>query len=221
MKFKSIIFDLDGTLVNTLEDIAHAVNRALEDFRFPVHTQEEYLPMVGRGWRNLCGNALPPESRNDTIIQSVFDVSYRYYEEAPVVFSRPYPGIPELLTELKSLKIRMAILTNKPDSLAKTIAAELFPPGIFSLVYGEREGIPRKPDPAAVWDILLELDSTPRDNIFIGDSEVDIESAKAASCHAVGVTWGFRDRSVLEKAGADRIIEKPGELLQIIREVRI
>lgn len=221
MKFKSVIFDLDGTLVDTLEDISHAVNRALEDFHFPIHQKDDYILMIGRGWRNLCFHALPPEFRNDETAGAVYEKSFRYYEKTPAAFSRPYPGIPELLTALQSSKIKTAILTNKPDLLAKRIAAELFPAGTFSLVLGERAGVPRKPDPEAVWEILFELDSAPRDNILVGDSEVDIESAKAAGCHAVGVSWGFRNRSVLEKAGAERIIDRADELLEIIRDTRI
>lgn len=218
MKFKSIIFDLDGTLVDTLEDISRAVNHALDDFRFPVHLKEAYLSMIGKGWRNLCTQALPAKSRTDAMVQSVYETSYKYYEESPTAFSRPYPGILDLLTELQRAKIKIAVLTNKPDSLAKMIVADLFPARTFSFVYGERKGIPRKPDPAAVWNMLVELDSAPRENILIGDSEVDIETAKAASCHAVAVTWGFRDCSVLEKAGAERIINNPNDLMEIIRE---
>jgi phosphoglycolate phosphatase len=216
MKFTSIIFDLDGTLVDTLEDIYRAVNRSLEDYHFPIHEKEAYLLKIGKGLRNLCTQALPSESRNDEAIQKIFETSYRYYEEAPAAFSRPYEGIPELLSELQRTKMKLAVLTNKPDPLAQRIIAELFPAGTFSLVFGEREGVPRKPDPAAAWEILTELDTDPKHNIFIGDSEVDIESAKAAACHAVGVSWGFRDRSVLEKAGAERILDKPNDLLEII-----
>jgi phosphoglycolate phosphatase len=218
MKFKSIIFDLDGTLLDTLEDISRAVNHALDDFNFPVHTKNAYLPKIGKGWRNLCFQALPQKSRNDETVQAIYETSYKYYEESPIAFSQPYPGIEDLLSELKSAKIKMAIVTNKPDSLAKRIAAEIFPAGTFPIVYGERSGVPRKPDPSAVWNALVELGSAPRDSILVGDSEVDIETAKAASCHAVGVTWGFRERSVLEKAGAERIIDKPSELLSIVNE---
>jgi phosphoglycolate phosphatase len=197
MKFKSIIFDLDGTLVDTLEDISRAVNYALDNYKFPVHTKDAYLPKIGRGWRNLCLQALPQESRNDETVQTIYETSYKYYTEFTAAFSQAYPGILDLLLELQRAKINMAILTNKPDSLAQRIAAELFPAGTFSLVYGERADVPRKPDPTAVWNMLVELGSAPRDCIFVGDSEVDIETAKAASCHAVGVSWGFRDRSVL------------------------
>lgn len=221
MKFKSVIFDLDGTLVDTLEDISRSVNHALEDFHFPVHHKDAYLPMIGWGWRKLCFQALPPESRNDETIQQIFDAAFQYYDKTPAAFSRPYHGILDLLAELRRAKIKTAVLTNKLDSLAQRIIAELFPRGTFDLVFGEREGVPGKPDPASVWEILLALDSAPRDSIVIGDSEVDIETAKAAGCHAVGVTWGFRDRSVLEKAGAERMINTPGELLKIIQDTRI
>ncbi|MDR2900193.1 MAG: HAD-IA family hydrolase [Treponema sp.] len=218
MKFKSIIFDLDGTLVDTLEDIYRAVNRALEDFHFPTHEKNAYLPKIGRGWRNLCTQALPAENRDDITIQQIFETSYRYYESAPAAFSKPYPGILDLLAELQRAKVNMAVLTNKPDPLAQKIIAELFPAGTFSTVFGEREGVSRKPDPASTWEIIMELNSDPKHTIFIGDSEVDIETAKAAACHALGVSWGFRERSVLEETGAERIIDTPSDLLKIIRE---
>jgi phosphoglycolate phosphatase len=216
MKFKAVIFDLDGTLVDTLEDISRSVNHALEDYHFPTHEKDAYLMKIGRGWRNLCFQALPPESRNDETVQSIFETSYRYYEEAPAAFSRPYPGIVDLLSALQRAKIKLAVLTNKPDPLAQRIVADLFPAGTFTSVYGERAGVPRKPDPAAVWDMLLELDSDPKHTILVGDSEVDIETAKASGCHAVGVSWGFRDRSVLAQAGAERIIDMPLDLMEII-----
>jgi phosphoglycolate phosphatase len=140
----------------------------------------------------------------------------RFYAERPLFYSKPYPGIPELLAELRGKKIKTAVLTNKPDPVARLVIEGLFSPGAFGAVYGERPGVPRKPDPASVRGLLRELGSTPGETIFMGDSEIDIETAHGAECYALGVNWGFRPRQVLEKAGADRIIDRPEELLEFI-----
>jgi phosphoglycolate phosphatase len=149
-------------------------------------------------------------------VDAVTSEAIRIYTKRPVVHSRPYPGIPELTAELKRRKIKTAVLTNKPDPVARLVVDSLFPPGSFDLIYGDLSGRPRKPDPAAAWELLMKLDVTPRETIFIGDSEVDMETARAAFCHALGVSWGFRDREILRQAGADRIIDSPGELLELI-----
>ncbi|MDR2104104.1 MAG: HAD family hydrolase [Treponema sp.] len=219
MKYKCVIFDLDGTLVDTLEDIAYSMNRALEEHGFPPAPLGEYPKMVGWGIKKLAYLALPSAVREggagEAAAEAVAADASRFYAERPLGCSKPYPGIPELLAELRGKKIKTAVLTNKPDRTARLVIGGLFLPGSFDAVYGERPGIPRKPDPASAWDLLLELDSTPRETVFIGDSEIDIETARAAQCHALGVSWGFRSREILEKAGADRIIDLPRELLEL------
>jgi phosphoglycolate phosphatase len=220
MRFKCVIFDLDGTLVDTLDDIAASMNRALEARGFPPAPREEYPKIVGWGIKKLAYLALPPEIREgktgETEAEAIAGDAARFYAEKPLVHSKPYPGIVRLVAELKGKKIKTAVLTNKPDPVARLVTGGLFSFGSFDAVYGERPGVPRKPDPASVWDILLELDCTPRDTIFMGDSEIDVETAHAAKCHALGVSWGFRPREVLENAGADRIIDRPEELLELL-----
>ncbi|MDR2742387.1 MAG: HAD family hydrolase [Treponema sp.] len=222
MKFTCVIFDLDGTLVDTLDDIARSMNRALEANGFPSADREAYASMVGWGIKRLASLALPPEAgRDEKTVEAVAACAVRFYAEEPLVHSRPYPGVPELLGELKRRRVKTAVLTNKPDPVARLVIGGLFPPGYFDILQGEIPGRPRKPDPASLWEILMELGRTPRDTIFAGDSEVDMETARAAECLALGVSWGFRSREALEKAGARRIIDSPGELLSLIQETRM
>jgi phosphoglycolate phosphatase len=222
MKFTCVIFDLDGTLVDTLDDIALSMNRALEACGFPPVSREAYISMVGWGIKRLASLALPPEAgRDEKTVETLAALAVRFYAQDPLVYSRPYPGIPELLEELRRRRIKTAVLTNKPDPVARLVIKGLFPPNSFDAVLGDMPGRPRKPDPAALWELLMELGRTPRDAIFAGDSEVDMETANAAECHALGVSWGFRSREVLEKAGAQRIIDAPPELLSLIQETRM
>jgi phosphoglycolate phosphatase len=216
MRFTCVIFDLDGTLVDTIGDIAASMNTALAARNFPARPREEYLKMVGWGIKRLALLALPPSARDEKTAEEIAAAAAQYYAEHPVVYAKPYPGIPELAAALKRKKIKTAVLSNKPDPVTSLVIAKLFPPGSFDLVQGEIPGIPRKPDPASAWETLMSLDRSPRETIFMGDSEIDMETARAAGCHALGVSWGFRDRRSLEAAGAERIIDRPEELLELI-----
>jgi len=211
-KYKGVIFDLDGTLVDTLGDVAASMNRALKFHGFPELAVEQYRDKVGWGIKRLAFLALPEEVRREETAALVSADASRFYAEIPLVHSRPYPGIPEFISFLKQKKIKTAVLTNKPDPVAQKVIAGLFTQGAFSCVQGEISGKPRKPDPACVWELLMELDLTPSDIIFIGDSEVDMETALAAGCFPVGVSWGYRPRETIAGAGARRIIEKPEQL---------
>jgi phosphoglycolate phosphatase len=222
MKFTCVIFDLDGTLVDTLDDIALSMNRALEAYGFPPVSREAYVSMVGWGIKRLASLALPPEAgKDEKTVEALAASAIRFYTEDPVVYSKPYPDVPELLGELKKQRVKTAVLTNKPDPVAQLVIKGLFPLDSFDAIRGDMPGRPRKPDPAAVWDLLMELGHTPRDSILVGDSEVDMETANSAECHALGVSWGFRSREVLEKAGAQRIIDAPWELLRLIQKTRM
>jgi phosphoglycolate phosphatase len=221
VKYRCVLFDLDGTLVDTIDDIALSMNRALESQGFPAREPAEYPALVGRGIRNLARDCLPPGERTEENTGRVTEAAARFYAEKPVVRSRPYPGIPGLLAGLSQLKIRCAVLSNKPDAVARLVIGRLFPPDSFDLVQGEIPGVPRKPDPGAAWDILVSLGCTPRETIFMGDSEVDMETARNIGCFPLGVSWGFRPVETLEKAGAARIIQNPEELLDLIKETRM
>jgi phosphoglycolate phosphatase len=217
LQFKTIIFDLDGTLVNTLADIAVSMNRALEAQGFPTLPLEAYRGIVGWGIRRLAQSALPlPEQENHRLIDTVAMDATAFYAEQPLVHSKPYAGIPELLAELRRRKLKIAVLTNKPDTVARLVLDGLFPIGAFHAIHGDMPNAPRKPDPTSVWELLVELDSTPRNTILVGDSEIDLETAHASGCHAVAVSWGFRSRETLENASAEHIIDTPMELLDCL-----
>ena len=213
LKYKGVIFDLDGTLVDTLEDIAANMNKALKLRGFPELPVEEYRDKVGWGINSLAFLALPEDKRNKETADLIDSDAAGFYRENPLLYSRPYPGILELVSALKQRKIRMSVLTNKPDPTAQLVIAGLFPAGIFERVQGEITGNPRKPDPACVWELLVDLDMTPASIIFAGDSEIDMETAVSSGCYALGVSWGYRSRDTIEKAGAKKIIDKPEELL--------
>jgi len=215
-KYSGVIFDMDGTIVDTLGDIAASMNRALKKMGFPELPIEAYLDKVGWGMERLAFLSLPEEERQNETPFRLAEQALLFYAEAPLVYTRPYPGIPELISALRQRKIKIAVLTNKPDPVAQKVAAGLFPSGSFDRVQGGAAGKALKPDPASVWELLVELDLTPADTIFAGDSEVDIKTAVSSGCFPLGVTWGYRSRETITKAGARLIIEKPEELLQLL-----
>jgi phosphoglycolate phosphatase len=215
-RYKGVIFDLDGPLVDTLGDIAASMNRALELRGFPKLPVEAYRDKVGWGIKRLAFLALPEPARNDETALSLAADAARFYAETPLEYSTTYPGITELVAAVRRMKVKTAVLTNKPDAVAQKVVAGLFPQGSFDIIQGETSGRPRKPDPACVWELLVELDITPSGVILTGDSEVDMETAAAAGCLALGVDWGYRSRDVIEKAGARRIIDRPEQLLELL-----
>jgi phosphoglycolate phosphatase len=231
MRFKCIIFDLDGTLVDTIGDIAAAMNHALEEGGFPALSREQYAKIVGNGLKTLASLALPPHARDEKTVDATYRSALGFYRDHPADHSRPYPGIPELLAELrgkrtfgsadrrsavKTAAVKTAVLSNKADHLTQMVIGRFFPPDTFDMVRGERPGVPRKPDPASTWELITELDESPRETLFVGDSEVDIATARAAECSFLGVSWGFRGRPALEAAGASRIIDRPAELWDLL-----
>jgi phosphoglycolate phosphatase len=220
VKFRCVIFDLDGTLANTLGDIALSMNAALAFYGFPALSEEAYAFIVGRGIRSLAESALPENARDGKTAELVAEKALERYAENPVVHSKPYPEITELLYSLKNLKMKTAVLSNKPARITKLVVERLFSPDCFDIVQGEIPGVARKPDPSAAWDIMVSLGVTPRETIFLGDSETDMKTAKAAECSPLGAGWGFRGRAALVEAGAARIIDRPLEMLELIRDTR-
>jgi phosphoglycolate phosphatase len=218
--FKSVVFDLDGTLIDTIADIACFMNRALEARGLPTAPASAYKSLVGWGMKRLAINVMPEELRKSADAEQIAEAlaadASRFYEETPIVHTKPYDGVLELLTELKRRKYKLAVLSNKPDVAAHLVVNALFPRNAFDSIRGEISGKKRKPAPEPVWDLLVELDSSPRYTVFVGDSEIDMETALSSGCHAVGVTWGFRSRETIEKAGAERIIDHPAELLAFL-----
>ena len=214
---KAVIFDLDGTLADTIASIAWCGNRALARFGLPSFTEAEYKRFVGDGAAMLVRRALLAAGDGKL---SRFDEVYQEYRD---IFSRdcmyqvkPYEGIVPLLSELKKRGIRIAVLSNKPDADSRHVVEELFGKGYFDHVQGQAEGIPRKPDPAGVYRIMEAFGMRAEDFLYVGDSCVDMRTGKAAGLFTVGVLWGFRDRAELEENHADAVIACPEELLSFL-----
>ncbi len=213
---KLVIFDLDGTLVDTIEDIAACVNGALARYGFSTHDAAAYKRMVGDGFTELIRRALPPTHRTEVLVDELRREAAAAYEAAPVAASRPYPGIHELLAELSSRSIALAVLSNKPDRLAVRVVELLFPSLRFAALRGEGPGFPRKPDPSSALDICRQLGVSPEETLFVGDSAVDMETAHRAGFRSVGAAWGFRGAEELKEAGARHLIERPEALLELL-----
>ncbi|HHW00164.1 MAG TPA: HAD family hydrolase [Clostridiaceae bacterium] len=215
MKYKAVIFDLDGTLLNTIDDIANSVNSVLEKSGFPVHSTEEIKLFIGTGFYNLIRLALPEENRDDSTIKKLVEMLREEYNTRWNQYTRPYEGIPELLDELTKRNIKKAVLSNKADNFTKIIIAQLLPKWQFEVVWGERPDVPKKPDPTAALEIADMLNISPDEIILLGDSSYDIQTAVSAGMFAAGALWGFRSADELKSAGADILIEKPLDLLKL------
>jgi phosphoglycolate phosphatase len=215
LKYSCVLFDLDGTLVDTIADIAAAMNHALAKYGYPARDENTYRRFVGNGIQRLAYDMLPETEKNDSLAAVVSGEAQRYYAEHPADYAKPYPGIATVLSELKRQKVKTAVLSNKPDEIVQLVIAKLFNAELFDCVTGERPGVARKPDPESSWELLAVMDRTPRQTMLIGDSEVDMETAKNIGCLPVGVAWGFRSVDIIEKAGAALIINRPEEILQL------
>ncbi|MDR1347499.1 MAG: HAD family hydrolase [Prevotellaceae bacterium] len=213
---KCCIFDLDGTIINSLHDLVNAANSTLASFGLPVHDIEKYKQFVGNGVAKLIEQILPDEYRNDEYKYKILNVFNENYNRCCLDLTKPYAGISETLAELKKQNITLAVVSNKPDDLAKKIISNLLP-DIFDDVFGNKTGIARKPSPDLCLRVMQNHNIKASDCAFIGDSDIDIFTAINAKILPVGVTWGFRSRSELKKAGAKYIVNKPGELLKILK----
>lgn len=214
MKYKLAIFDLDGTILDTLEDLADSVNYALDSEGLGARSIDEIRRFVGNGIRRLIERAVPQRSTTD-VTDRVFDTFKRYYKDHCADKTAPYEGIPELLKELKALGMKLAVLSNKADFAVKSLCDHYFE-GLFDLAVGEREGIRRKPAPDAVYEVLSRLGIERQAALYIGDSEVDIETAKNAEIDCIAVDWGFRDREVLISGGAKQIASSVDQLKKLM-----
>lgn len=207
-----IIFDLDGTLLNTIDDLGYACNYALEKTGYPTFPIEAYPAKVGNGINNLIRRALPESERTEENILRVRAHFVPYYNDHNCDYTRPYEGIPELLATLKAQGHQLAVASNKYQAATEKIVNHFFP-GMFDVILGEREGIERKPNPQIVFDILSLLHAN-RPPLYVGDSLVDYETARNANVPFVACSWGFVPKQRLLEAGIERIIDKPEELLQ-------
>lgn len=215
---KLIIFDLDGTLINSIEDLGVAVNHVLGIKGFPLHETEKFYMMVGNGVRNLMKCALPEEYRkDDCFIDGCMDMFMKYYSEHIDIYTKPYPGICELLNKLSKKGISLAIASNKFQSGTEVLAQKLFPTISFKAIYGNGPGNALKPSPEIVFNAMEAAgmkDSSPEDILFVGDSETDMRTAKNAGICGIAVTWGYRPANFLSEA--EHIVNDTIELEELI-----
>ena len=215
---KLCIFDLDGTLINSLNDLSDSMNHALKAHGFPTHEPEKYRQMVGSGVSVLADRAAgaPNERFTPEVKNSILSDFSEYYSAHCIDKTRPYPGIPELLTELDAQGILCAVNSNKPDNFTKQIISALFPDKKFAEIWGKREGYERKPSPDGANAIMRSLNIPPEECIYIGDSNVDVQTARNAGISFCGVTWGFRSEQELLSEGAASIAHTTEELKELI-----
>lgn len=220
MNYKAVIFDLDGTLVNSIEDIADAMNEALKKYNYPTHSYEEYKVFIGNGIKNLVSKALPENHRDEAQVRRSFESMMAIYREHCSDKTKPYDGIIELLDSLKSRNIKMCILSNKEHKYAKKVTSKLLP-NYFESVDGLTSEALKKPNPIKAIEISNFLNLKPEDIIYVGDTDVDMQTANNANMLAVGVTWGFREKQELIDNGAKVILEHPLELMEIFSNQNI
>lgn len=213
---KYIIFDLDGTLVNSIYDLADSVNYVLKQNGYAEHPLESYYYFVGNGTLKLIERALPEDKRTANEIERVHSQFAERYSQNYLNKTIPYKGINELLDELDKRGIKYSVASNKTDVFTQEIINGLFPNNRFDVIIGKREENPTKPDPKIIYDIMDGKNLTLDEILVVGDSGVDIETGHNACLKAVGCLWGFRDEKELKEVGADYIISKPMELFEII-----
>lgn len=213
----AVLFDLDGTLLNTLADMAGSMNAALRRFGFPPHAEADYRLLIGDGVEALARRALPESHREDeSVWNSLVAAMREEYASRWHDNTVAYAGVPELLSELAARRLKLAVLSNKPDDFAKAQVAHFFPKVPFSAVYGVRPGVPKKPEPAPAKLIAQELEIPPERWLYLGDSNTDMLTANRAGMVACGVLWGFRSETELRDSGAAHLLAAPGELLRLL-----
>ena len=208
---KTIIFDLDGTLLNTISDLGHACNHALQTTGLPLHPLEDYRLMVGNGLRRLVERAAPQADANT--IDSLVTLCRDYYNDHYADTTKPYTGIPQLLERISNCGIKIAVASNKYQEAVDRIIRHYFPTIPFFAIEGQREGRSIKPDPAIILDIIQNVNSDIEETVMVGDSTVDIETARRAGIKSIAVTWGFCSEEILRNAHPDRIVYHPDEIL--------
>ena len=213
---KLVIFDLDGTLLDTIADLAESANHALKQLGYPTHPVEVIRTYVGNGINKLLFRALPDEEKTEENMMRMRTHFVPYYDAHNADLSAPYPGIVALLEELQAKGLRMAVASNKYQEATVKLVKHYFPMIDFVEVLGQREGINVKPDPTIVFDILQKADVSPEEVLYVGDSGVDMQTAINAGVDAVGVTWGFRSRTELEDFHPMGLIDKAEELLRFV-----
>ncbi|MBN2049037.1 MAG: HAD family hydrolase [Spirochaetales bacterium] len=217
---KGIIFDLDGTLVDTLGDIAAAMNRVLRDLGFPPHLPEAYKRFVGYGLRETARRALPEEVRNGETARKAGELLIRYYGEDPITTTKPYPGIQEMLQGLHEKGFPLAVLSNKAHDLVEQVVRDVLRGFPFVAVQGAEDGYPMKPDPSSAKALSSRMGLKPQELLFVGDSEVDIITGRSSGMVSAAVAWGFRSTAELKEAGAEVVFRRPEGILRWMTDQR-
>jgi phosphoglycolate phosphatase len=216
MPFRATIFDLDGTLLDTLDDIANAANRVLAARGFPTHPNPSYRTYVGEGVVKLMLRALPETHQDEATVQACVRAYAQEYERTWKAQTKPYAGVPEMLDALVLCGLKLAVLSNKPDHFTQLCVRELLAKWAFEVVLGASDRFPRKPDPASAIETARRLGVPPAECLYVGDSGIDMQTARAAHMCSVGALWGFRGKEELLKDGAQFLINKPGEVLDLL-----
>ncbi|MBD5237314.1 MAG: HAD family hydrolase [Bacteroidales bacterium] len=214
---KLVIFDLDGTLLNTISDLGNACNYALRMMGYSEHALSTYNYMVGNGVRKLVERAVP--DADEETIDKLLSIFREYYDEHCTDSTLPYPGIPELLKELTEKGVAIGVTSNKYEPAVKKIVTHFFPDIPFVALLGQVEERPPKPDPSIIFALLNESPCAKKNILYVGDSAVDMETARRACVTSAGVTWGFRPVSELRRAYAEHIVNKPSEILRLVDEL--
>ncbi len=215
---KSVLFDLDGTLVNSLEDLADSTNYALNYFGFSTHETEKYKYFVGDGMQKLIERVLPPENRDEATVKKVFECFWNYYGEHYLDKTVAYDGIHNVIENLKEMGLKVAVISNKADQMAKIVVCKIFG-NAFDFVTGKQDGYPTKPDPTLTLEVISNLGVTPNECVFVGDSGMDMATAKNSGCTALGVLWGFRKEDELLQNGADYLLKETKQIVEIVKEI--
>ena len=213
--YQNVIFDLDGTLLNTLEDLADAGNWVCRNHGWPEHTLEEYKYFVGNGMTKLVERFMPENLRSEMKIESTLEEFMPYYHAHKADKTAVYAGISEMLEQIQKAGVQIAVLTNKAHGVASEVV-EAYYPGIFPIVQGALPDMPTKPNPTLLHVMMEKMGATAENTLFVGDSNVDIRTAKNGGVNSCGVLWGFRNQQELEEEGADYLAETPEKLAELI-----
>jgi len=217
MSYKAVVFDLDGTLLDTLEDIGDSANRVLAERGLPTHQMDDYRYFVGDGARELVIRSLPENAKDSETVNACVEEFRKDYRQNWQVKTRPYDGIREMLDALEDRGLKMAVLSNKPHEFAVKCVETFLSDWEFEIVYGERDSVPRKPDPTGALEITEHLKISPTSFIYLGDTGIDMETAACVGMFPVGALWGFREKQELLDHGAKLLIKRPMDILGCLK----
>ena len=213
MEIRGVIFDLDGTLLDTLEDLVNAANATLDRFGYPGHSSAAYRYFVGDGLKTLIERIVPEKNRSQTEIVACMDTFLQIYGQSWDRLSKPYSGVMEMLQQLQQAGLKLGVLSNKPHAFTSLCVNRYFAADTFDFVYGQREGMAKKPDPVGALEIAARMQLHPEQVLYVGDTATDMQTGQRAGMFTIGVLWGFRERQELEDNKAGKIISHPSEIV--------